>query len=167
MVLALTGPSHPRKLAALAETNPEGTCMTAQYHKEGEWWVSPFNVKPEVTSTFNLPKKVEIHDATLRDGEQTPGVVFSPEDKIAMAEMMSDVGIDRIEAGMPAVSPDDYKAIKEICKLGLKSKIFTFARALPDLPLGDVWAVDASALFSRPALGVVRGAQVKIGRAHV
>ena len=47
---------------------------------------------------FDLPKKVEIHDATLRDGEQTPGVVFSPEDKIAMAEMMSDVGIDRIEA---------------------------------------------------------------------
>ena len=48
--------------------------MTVQYHKEGEWWVSPFNVKPEVTSKFDLPKKVEIHDATLRDGEQTPGV---------------------------------------------------------------------------------------------
>jgi isopropylmalate/homocitrate/citramalate synthase len=105
--------------------------MTVQYHKEGEWWVSPFNVKPEVRNAFpDLPKKVEIHDATLRDGEQTPGVVFSPEDKIAMAEMMSDVGIDRIEAGMPAVSPDDHRAIKEICKLGLKSKIFTFARAM-------------------------------------
>jgi isopropylmalate/homocitrate/citramalate synthase len=104
--------------------------MTAQYHKEGEWWVSPFNVKPEVTAEFDLPAKVEIHDATLRDGEQTPGVVMSPEDKIAIAEMMSDVGVDRIEAGMPAVSPDDYKAIKAICALGLKSKIFTFARAM-------------------------------------
>ena len=104
--------------------------MTAQYHKEGQWWVSPYNVKPEVTSQFQLPAKVEIHDATLRDGEQTPGVVMSPEDKIAIAEMMSDIGVDRIEAGMPAVSPDDYKAIKAICGMGLKSKIFTFARAM-------------------------------------
>ncbi|MGA0805932.1 MAG: homocitrate synthase/isopropylmalate synthase family protein [Pseudohongiellaceae bacterium] len=104
--------------------------MTAQYHKEGQWWVSPFNVKPEVTAEFELPAKVEIHDATLRDGEQTPGVVMDPADKIAIAEMMSDVGVDRIEAGMPAVSPDDYKAIKAICGLGLKSKIFTFARAM-------------------------------------
>jgi len=104
--------------------------MTAEYFKEDEWWVSPYNVIDEVTSTFDLPEKVEIHDATLRDGEQTPGVVFSPEDKIAIAEKMSEVGVDRIEAGMPAVSPDDYKAIKEICSLGLKSKIYTFARAM-------------------------------------
>jgi len=104
--------------------------MTAEYFKEGEWWVSPYNVIDEVTSKFDLPEKVEIHDATLRDGEQTPGVVFSPEDKIAIAEKMAGVGVDRIEAGMPAVSPDDYKAIKQICSLGLKSKIYTFARAM-------------------------------------
>ncbi len=104
--------------------------MSVEYFKEGEWWVSPYNTIDEVTSTFDLPEKVEIHDATLRDGEQTPGVVFSPEDKIAIAEKMSEVGVDRIEAGMPAVSPDDYKAIKQICSLGLKSKIYTFARAM-------------------------------------
>jgi|TARA_B110000483_G_scaffold97893_1_gene120149 isopropylmalate/homocitrate/citramalate synthase len=104
--------------------------MTVEYHKEGEWWVSPYNVIDEVRSTFDLPDKVEVHDATLRDGEQTPGVVFSPEDKVAMAEKMADVGIDRIEAGMPAVSPDDYKAIKQICAMGLDSKIYTFARAM-------------------------------------
>lgn len=104
--------------------------MSVEYFKDGQWWVSPYNTIDEVRSTFDLPDKVEIHDATLRDGEQTPGVVFSPEDKIAMAEMMSDVGVDRIEAGMPAVSPDDHKAIKEICALGLKSKIYTFARAM-------------------------------------
>ncbi len=104
--------------------------MTVQYHKEGAWWVSPYNVIDEVRSTFELPEKVEIHDATLRDGEQTPGVVFSPEDKIAIAEKMSEVGVDRIEAGMPAVSPDDYKAIRQICAMGLKSKVYTFARAM-------------------------------------
>ena len=104
--------------------------MTVEYHKEDQWWVSPYNVIDEVRSTFDLPEKVEVHDATLRDGEQTPGVVFSPEDKVAMAEKMAEVGIDRIEAGMPAVSPDDYKAIKQICSMGLDSKIYTFARAM-------------------------------------
>ncbi|NIO41146.1 MAG: 2-isopropylmalate synthase, partial [Burkholderiales bacterium] len=67
---------------------------------------------------------------TLRDGEQTPGVVFSIDDKIRIATKLSEVGVERIEAGMPAVSPQDAEAIKEISKLGLKSKIFTFARAL-------------------------------------
>ena len=74
---------------------------------------------------------MEIHDATLRDGEQTPGVVFRKEDKIRIAEKLDAVGVERIEAGMPAVSQEDFDAIKAISKLGLKAKIFTFARALP------------------------------------
>jgi methanogen homocitrate synthase len=100
------------------------------YRKENDWWVSPFNVVPDVTSKMALPEKVEIHDATLRDGEQTPGIVFSVEDKIAIAEKLAEVGVERIEAGMPAVSEPDFEAIKRISKLGLKSKIFTFARAM-------------------------------------
>ena len=58
--------------------------MAVEYFKESEWWVSPYNVIDEVTSTFDLPEKVEIHDATLRDGEQTPGVVFSPREQICL-----------------------------------------------------------------------------------
>jgi methanogen homocitrate synthase len=79
---------------------------------------------------FEIPEKVAIHDATLRDGEQTPGVVFRKEDKIEIAKMLDAVGIERIEAGMPAVSDEDRKAITEISKLNLKAKIFTFARAM-------------------------------------
>lgn len=101
-----------------------------KYHQGNDWWVSPYNVVPEVTSKFQLPKKVEIHDATLRDGEQTPGIVFSVADKIAIAEKLAEIGVERIEAGMPAVSEPDFEAIKQISKLGLKSKIFTFARAM-------------------------------------
>jgi isopropylmalate/homocitrate/citramalate synthase len=101
------------------------------YRKGNDWWVSPYNVVPEVTSQMDLPEKVEIHDATLRDGEQTPGIVFSVADKIAIAEKLAEVGVERIEAGMPAVSEPDFEAIKQISKLGLKSKIFTFARATP------------------------------------
>ena len=104
--------------------------MNGKYYRENEWWVSPYNFVPEVRSTFQLPARVSIHDATLRDGEQTPGVVFSIADKVAIAEKLAEIGVDRIEAGMPAVSEQDFQAIKEISKLGLKSKIYTFARAM-------------------------------------
>jgi isopropylmalate/homocitrate/citramalate synthase len=104
--------------------------LSAEYYIPDQWWVSPFNLVPEVRNTFSLPKRVELHDATLRDGEQTPGVVFSIADKVAIAEKLAEVGVDRIEAGMPAVSDQDFKAIKEITKLGLKSKVYTFVRAM-------------------------------------
>src|SRR5215471_14379693 len=104
--------------------------MSEAYFRENEWWVSPYNFIPEVRNTYQLPPRVSIHDATLRDGEQTPGVVFSIADKIAIAEKLDAVGVERIEAGMPAVSDQDFEAIKKISKLGLKSKIYTFARAI-------------------------------------
>jgi methanogen homocitrate synthase len=104
--------------------------MAPQYHVEDQWWVSPYNLIPEVRNTFQLPPRVQLHDATLRDGEQTPGVVFSVQDKVAIAEKLAEVGVDRIEAGMPAVSDQDFEAIKQISRLGLKSKIYTFVRAI-------------------------------------
>lgn len=99
----------------------------SQYHKEGAWWVSPYNEEPGLPA---LDHPVEIHDATLRDGEQTPGVVFSTEEKVHIAELLDQLGVERIEAGMPAVSQSDYNAIKEICKRGLNAKIFAFVRAV-------------------------------------
>ena len=54
---------------------------------------------------FQAPPNVQLHDAILRDGEQTPGVVFAVDDKIKIATNLDEVGVDRIEAGMPAVSP--------------------------------------------------------------
>ena len=104
--------------------------MSYQYHKKDEWWVSPYNFIDEVIEQIGLSLPIQIHDATLRDGEQTPGVVLTKDEKIKIAKGLDKVGVERIEAGMPAVSEEDEKAIKEISKLGLKSKIFTFARAL-------------------------------------
>jgi isopropylmalate/homocitrate/citramalate synthase len=104
--------------------------MNDKHFRENEWWVSPYNYAPEVRNTYDLPARVSIHDATLRDGEQTPGVVMSVADKIAIAEKLDEIGVDRIEAGMPAVSDQDFQAIKEISRLGLKAKIYTFARAM-------------------------------------
>ena len=104
--------------------------MNGKYFQENQWWVSPYNFAPEVRAQFQLPERVSIHDATLRDGEQTPGVVMSVADKIAIAEKLSEIGVDRIEAGMPAVSEQDFDAIRQISRLGLKSRIYTFARAI-------------------------------------
>src|ERR1700742_1376512 len=95
----------------------DANSMKDQYYRENQWWVSPYNFVPEVRNSFQLPAKVSIHDATLRDGEQTPGVVFSIADKIAIAEKLDEIGVERIEAGMPAVSEQDFEAIKQISKL--------------------------------------------------
>lgn len=100
------------------------------YYKENSWWTSPYNEVPEVAVQAVPAQKVEIHDATLRDGEQTPGVVFSVEDKVRIAEKLIEAGVTRIEAGMPAVSQDDYRAIAEITKTFPEAKIYAFARAM-------------------------------------
>src|SRR5437667_8582441 len=104
--------------------------MMPEFYRHDQWWVSPFNVIDEVRRSFSLPPRVQIHDATLRDGEQTPGVVFSVADKIAIAEALAGVGVDRIEAGMPAVSDDDFEAVRLISNVALPSKIYTFVRAI-------------------------------------
>ena len=104
--------------------------MRETHFEDGKYWVSPYNFAPEVRASLNLPPKVEIHDATLRDGEQTPGVVFSVDDKLAIASKLSEIGVERIEAGMPAVSAQDAQAIREIAALNLDARIFTFARAM-------------------------------------
>ena len=104
--------------------------MDEIYKVDGKYWVSPYNFKPEVVEASKAPQTIEIHDATLRDGEQTPGVVFRKEHKVAIAKALDAVGVHRIEAGMPAVSAEDFAAIEEISALGLKSRIFTFARAM-------------------------------------
>ena len=73
---------------------------------------------------------IELHDTTLREGEQTPGVVYNIEDKLRIAEMLLDIGIDRIESGFPASSETEKKAVSRIVKdLGSKH-IFGFARAV-------------------------------------
>lgn len=106
--------------------------MSKKPWHQDSWWISEYNYADEVRQQYNLPAKIQLHDATLRDGEQTPGVVLRLEEKVEIARMLSDLGVDRIEAGMPAVSQEDAQAIKEIAKAGLKSKIMVFSRAMEE-----------------------------------
>lgn len=66
---------------------------------------------------------VQILDSTLREGEQTPGVYFSPRTKLSIAQLLDRVGVDIIEAGNPAVSPEIATSVKRIAHSGLKAKI--------------------------------------------
>jgi methanogen homocitrate synthase len=108
--------------------------LSSDYFKENAWWISSYNFKPEAAGEEIPRHPVQLHDATLRDGEQTPGVVFSIDDKLAIAEKLMEAGVKRIEAGMPAVSKDDFKAIQKISARHSDAEIYAFARATP----GDI-----------------------------
>lgn len=106
--------------------------LDVQPWKTDNWFVSPWNYVDEVTRDFKPPKKVRIHDITLRDGEQQAGIIFKKDDKIRIAEKLAEIGVHRIEAGMPAVSPPDEAAIKEIVKRDFGPEIFCFCRCMVD-----------------------------------
>jgi isopropylmalate/homocitrate/citramalate synthase len=74
---------------------------------------------------------VGLYDTTLRDGEQTVGVVLDPDAKLEIARALSELGIDRIEAGFPRVSADDAAAIRAIAGAGLDAEVWGFSRAMP------------------------------------
>ena len=75
------------------------------------------------------PLHIEICDVTLRDGEQTPGVSFSCKEKVDIATMLDEIGIEVIEAGFPAVSANEKECVKTIANLGLDARICGFSRA--------------------------------------
>lgn len=102
------------------------------WKRENEWFTSPWNYLPESREGLSFPQRVRFHDITLRDGEQQAGVAFTKEDKVAIARRLAAAGVDRIEAGMPVVSPQDEAAIKEIVQLDLGPEIFAFARCMVD-----------------------------------
>jgi len=100
-----------------------------EHFENGRWWVSPLNYEPEVIADFR-GKKVQIHDATLRDGEQTVGVAFSPEERVAIAEQLSGIGVHRLEIGMPPASPEILEGMKRIVKRNLGSEMVAFVRTI-------------------------------------
>lgn len=98
--------------------------------KTDSFFSSPWNYLEEVTQSFQLPEKMQIHDVTLRDGEQQAGVEFTADEKLRIAEALSEAGIHRIEAGLPAVSPADTEAVKRIASAGFDSEIYAFSRCM-------------------------------------
>jgi isopropylmalate/homocitrate/citramalate synthase len=84
----------------------------------------------ELNRPYELEAKVGFYDTTLRDGEQTVGVVLMPEEKLEIARALSEAGVERIEAGFPRVSDDDWEAVRLISEAGLEAEIWGFSRAV-------------------------------------
>jgi isopropylmalate/homocitrate/citramalate synthase len=94
-------------------------------------WTGPINDSARIGGSVGL------YDTTLRDGEQSVGVVLDPQQKLELARAIDELGIERIEAGFPRVSQDDWDAVKLISGAGLKAEVWGFSRAV---------AADAEAL---------------------
>mgnify|MGYP002186572680 CR=1 FL=1 len=92
-------------------------------------------------------RELKFVDTTLRDGEQTAGVVFANSEKIMIAEMLSDLGINQLEVGIPTMGGDEKDAIKQIVKKNLKSSIMAWNRAVvSDIEQSIDCGVDAVAI---------------------
>jgi isopropylmalate/homocitrate/citramalate synthase len=100
---------------------------------ESKIWVSDLNAREEIRAAFPRAT-VRFYDTTLRDGEQTVGVVLSPQQKLEIARKLDELGVSRIEAGFPKVSPEDAEAIQLMQRANLKAELWGFSRAVK----GDV-----------------------------
>jgi len=76
------------------------------------------------------PENIKIDDTTLRDGEQTAGVVFANDEKVHIAKMLDDIGVHQIETGIPAMGGDEKEAIRKIASLDLNCSILGWNRAV-------------------------------------
>ena len=86
----------------------------------------------EAAKGLELPKRVRIFDTTLRDGEQTPGISFTPDQKLVIARQLDKLGVDTIEAGFPVVSDGERKAVTAIAAAGLDAEVCALARCLKE-----------------------------------
>jgi isopropylmalate/homocitrate/citramalate synthase len=93
-------------------------------------WTSELNNLAAVQDGFDRSKTIRFYDTTLRDGEQSVGVCFSPDEKFEIACKLAEMGISRIESGFPRVSPEDTQAVKRILAGDLNSEIWGFSRCV-------------------------------------
>ena len=105
----------------------EGIKLDGMPYYNSKYWVSPINYEPEIKNLY--PKEVSIFDVTLRDGEQTPGVAWNEDERVRIALALEEMGINRIEIGMPAVSDTIGKAVKRLHNMNIKSELVALSRA--------------------------------------
>jgi isopropylmalate/homocitrate/citramalate synthase len=122
----------------------------------------------ELNDAHRFEAEVGFYDTTLRDGAQTVGVVLSPQDKLELARGLDELGIERIEAGFPRVSDDDWRAVELIRDAGLNAEVWGFSRAVEaDVKALVELSVQASVIESPisdlklEALGVDREAMLE------
>lgn len=97
------------------------------YFDKEHKWASPLNYITGYGQPFQ--KAIYIHEVTLRDGEQSPGVCFTVAERLRIGAALSELGVKRIEAGMPVVSEEVADSIAQLVRMNLDAEIVSFARA--------------------------------------
>lgn len=92
--------------------------------------MSPFKLEDLSLVDVAIQHDIKIDDTTLRDGEQTAGVVFANNEKKRIARLLDEIGVHQIEVGIPAMGGDEKKTICDIVKMGLRSSILAWNRAV-------------------------------------
>ncbi len=91
---------------------------------------SMYNDIPETAWERSNISQPNLYDTTLRDGEQAAGVSFSKEEKVEIAQMLSELGVKRIEAGLPVISKSDREAVEALASGNLSAEIWGFSRCV-------------------------------------
>jgi D-citramalate synthase len=110
-------------------------CLLFWFECDGKWGIVLSN---------RFPERIRVFDTTLRDGEQTPGVSLTPENKLRIAQRLDELGVDVIEAGFAAVSEGEMEAVKLIADADLQAEVCSASRGVR----GDIDAVAKSAADS-------------------
>ena len=88
------------------------------------------NIETLKEENMNLSEKIYIFDTTLRDGEQTPGVALTVDEKIQIAQKLNTLGVDKIEVGFPASSKGEIESARKIKAMDLDSTLAGLSRSL-------------------------------------
>jgi isopropylmalate/homocitrate/citramalate synthase len=98
------------------------------YDPLDRFYTSKWNLRPEVSAEMDLPERVYFVDTTLREGGETPWVVYRAEDKLKIAEALVEIGVHEIDCGMPALSDDHLETVRIIRDAGLPIKVMAVTR---------------------------------------
>jgi methanogen homocitrate synthase len=110
----------------------------------GKVAVSPYNLHERV----DLPERITVYDTTLRDGEQMAGISFTSAQKVLIARLLDDIGVPQIEAGFPAVSSAEKKAVRAVARAGLDAEVLCLSRLKKeDIDAAQEAEADAVLLF--------------------
>ncbi|MEE9376825.1 MAG: hypothetical protein V3V33_02180 [Candidatus Lokiarchaeia archaeon] len=96
-----------------------------------KWWVSPINYLDDVRNSFNLSKQVFVRDSTIREGEETPGVYYTLEEKLKIVEKLEDIGVKHIDCGYIGKVQDQWNLAYKIKELGINLKTYCHLSSNP------------------------------------
>jgi len=96
-----------------------------------KWWISPLNYDEELTGDFDLPAKVYVRDSTIREGEETPGVYYTLEQKIKIVEKLEELGVKHIDCGYIGQVQDQWDLANEIKERGINLNTYSHLSTNP------------------------------------